>query len=178
MHPIELDCFELKQAVKGAGTDEEALIEILASRSNERIRLINETYRKSKFHLRIKKSILLIFFIVYSKPLDKDVRSDTSGDFRRLLIALMQGERPETTKINAEQVKKDAQSLLNAGSAKFGSDQPRFNVLFCERSDAQLKAIFNKFAELAGKSIGRKKRFYSSKFTFLFRGSSEKRNKW
>ncbi len=106
---------------------------------------------------RIKEFNSIHFLIVYSKSLDKDVRSDTSGDFRRLLIALMQGQRPETTHINAEQVKKDAQSLMNAGSMKFAGDQARFNTLFCERSDVQLKAIFNKFSELAGKSIGRRK---------------------
>jgi hypothetical protein len=52
MNPIELDCFELKQAVKGLGTNEETLIEILASRSNERIRAINESYqtRALKIH--------------------------------------------------------------------------------------------------------------------------------
>jgi hypothetical protein len=49
MDPVELDCFELKQAVKGLGTDEETLIEILASRSNERLKAINETYQKSMF---------------------------------------------------------------------------------------------------------------------------------
>jgi hypothetical protein len=48
MDPVELDCFELKQAVKGLGTDEEALYEILASRSNDRIKAINETYQKSR----------------------------------------------------------------------------------------------------------------------------------
>lgn len=56
MDPVELDCYELKQAVKGLGTDEETLIEILASRSNERLRAISETYPKCKF--------LLYYFII------------------------------------------------------------------------------------------------------------------
>ena len=47
MSPVELDCFELKQAVKGIGPSEETLIEILASRSNERLKAINENYQKS-----------------------------------------------------------------------------------------------------------------------------------
>ena len=47
MDPVELDCFELKQAMKGLGTDEETLIEIIASRSNARLRAINEKYQQS-----------------------------------------------------------------------------------------------------------------------------------
>lgn len=47
MDAVELDCFELKQAVQGLGTDEEAIIEVLASRSNKRLRNINETYKRS-----------------------------------------------------------------------------------------------------------------------------------
>jgi hypothetical protein len=156
MDPVELDCFELKQAVKGLGTDEETLIEILASRSNERIKAINETYQKSMFqYLFISKNILFCF-LVYSKALEKDVKSDTSGDFRRLLVSLMQGRRPETTEINVEQAKQDAQSLLDAGAAKFGTDEAKFNVLFCDRSDSQLRAIFNEYAKITGKSIGKK----------------------
>jgi hypothetical protein len=156
MDPVELDCFELKQAVKGLGTDEETLIEILASRSNERIKAINETYQKSMFqYLFIFKNIFFCF-LVYSKALEKDVKSDTSGDFRRLLVSLMQGRRPETTEINVEQAKQDAQSLLDAGAAKFGTDEAKFNVLFCDRSDPQLRAIFNEYAKITGKSIGKK----------------------
>jgi hypothetical protein len=59
MDPVELDCFELKQAVKGLGTDEETLIEILASRSNQRLKAINETYQKSMF---ICLFVLIYFF--------------------------------------------------------------------------------------------------------------------
>lgn len=49
LDPVEFDCTELKQAVKGAGTDEQALIEILINRNNKRIKSINDTYNRSKF---------------------------------------------------------------------------------------------------------------------------------
>jgi hypothetical protein len=62
MDPVELDCYELKQAVKGLGTDEETLYEILASRSNERIKAINETYKKSKC-LNIYLYLYISFFL-------------------------------------------------------------------------------------------------------------------
>lgn len=92
---------------------------------------------------------------MFSKPLEKDVKSDTSGDFRRLLVALMQGQRPETSKVNVEEAKRDARSLVDAGSEKFVGDEARFNILYCERSDSELRAIFKIFAELTGKTIGR-----------------------
>jgi hypothetical protein len=94
---------------------------------------------------------------VYSKSLEKDVSSDTSGHVRRLLVSLLQGKRPETTEINVEKAKEDAESLLNAGEAKkFGTDEAQFNVLFCDRSDSQLRAIFDQYAKITGKSIGKK----------------------
>lgn len=45
---MEYDCRELRRAIKGAGTDEEALIEILASRSKKRIQDINNLYQQCK----------------------------------------------------------------------------------------------------------------------------------
>lgn len=91
---------------------------------------------------------------MYGKPLEKDVKSDTSGNYRRLLVSLLQGRRPETTEVNPATAKSDAQMLLDAGELKFGTDEARFNVLFCDRSDSQLRAIFNEYAKLTGKSIG------------------------
>ena len=46
--PVEYDCRELNRAIKGVGTDEEALIEILASRSRKRIQDINNLYLQCK----------------------------------------------------------------------------------------------------------------------------------
>ncbi len=45
---MEYDCRELRRAIKGVGTDEEALIEILASRSKKRIQDINKLYEQCK----------------------------------------------------------------------------------------------------------------------------------
>ena len=46
--PVEYDCRELRRAIKGLGTDEEALIEILASRSRKRIQEIVNLYEQRK----------------------------------------------------------------------------------------------------------------------------------
>ncbi|CAF1527992.1 unnamed protein product, partial [Adineta steineri] len=61
--------------------------------------------------------------------------------------------RPETTEVDVEKAKQDAQEIIDAGPAKLGTDEAKFNVLFCNRSDSQLRAIFNEFAKLTGKSI-------------------------
>uniref|UniRef100_A0A7N9AXA8 Annexin n=1 Tax=Mastacembelus armatus TaxID=205130 RepID=A0A7N9AXA8_9TELE len=71
--PAEFDASELHSAIKGAGTDEACLIEILSSRSNAEIREINRIYKQEN-----------------KKSLEDSISGDTSGHFRRLLISLAQ----------------------------------------------------------------------------------------
>uniref|UniRef100_A0A8C7E1D7 Annexin n=1 Tax=Oncorhynchus kisutch TaxID=8019 RepID=A0A8C7E1D7_ONCKI len=64
------DAYELRNAMKGAGTEEAALIDILASRTNAEIRAITAVYIKD-----------------YEKNLEEDIDGDTSGMFQRVLVS-------------------------------------------------------------------------------------------
>ncbi|MCV4939640.1 annexin, partial [Escherichia coli] len=76
--PAQFDADELRAAMKGLGTDEDTLIEILTTRSNQQIREITRVYREE-----------------LKRDLAKDITSDTSGDFRNALLALAKGDRCE-----------------------------------------------------------------------------------
>ncbi|NXT38713.1 ANXA4 protein, partial [Pelecanoides urinatrix] len=90
------DVHELRRAVKGAGTDEGCLIEILASRTNEEIRRINENYQ-----------------LQYGCTLEEDIVSDTSSTFRRVLMSLSTGNRDEGTYVDDALAQQDAQVRSN-----------------------------------------------------------------
>ncbi|XP_043534989.1 annexin A11a isoform X1 [Chiloscyllium plagiosum] len=125
------DATELKDAIKGAGTDEQCLIEILASRSNAEIHAINSAYKTE-----------------FKKTLEQDIKSDTSGHFERLLVSLVQGNRDETQNVDITLVKKDAQDLYNAGEGRMGTDESKFNAILCARNRAHLKAVFEEYRQV------------------------------
>lgn len=54
-------------------------------------------------------------FTVYSKDLSADVSGEmlVTGDFKRILVAQLNGNREEDPEIDEEKVKKDAQDLYD-----------------------------------------------------------------
>jgi len=68
----EADSKTLKEAFKGFGTDEEAVIDVLARRNNEQRRQIAATFKT-----------------MYGKDLIKELKSELKGNFEDLMIALM-----------------------------------------------------------------------------------------
>uniref|UniRef100_A0A3Q4HL81 Annexin n=1 Tax=Neolamprologus brichardi TaxID=32507 RepID=A0A3Q4HL81_NEOBR len=70
------DATLLHNALKGAGTEDEVLIEILASRTGEQIKEITKVYKKE-----------------FGGKLEKDICGDTSGHYQQLLVILLQRER-------------------------------------------------------------------------------------
>uniref|UniRef100_A0A8C9YBL4 Annexin n=1 Tax=Sander lucioperca TaxID=283035 RepID=A0A8C9YBL4_SANLU len=134
--PAHFDASELREAIKGAGTDEACLIEILSSRSNAEIREITRIYKAE-----------------YGKSLEDAISSDTSGHFRRLLISLSQGNRDEREAVDVAMAKQDAQKLYAAGENKVGTDESQFNAILCARSKPHLRAVFQEYQQMSGRDI-------------------------
>uniref|UniRef100_A0A674AU81 Annexin n=1 Tax=Salmo trutta TaxID=8032 RepID=A0A674AU81_SALTR len=134
--PSQLDAYELKEAIKGAGTDEACLIEILSSRSNAEIRELNQVYKTE-----------------YKKSLEDAISGDTSGHFRRLLISLAQGNRDERETVDISVAKQDAQALYAAGENKVGTDESKFNAILCSRSKSHLRAVFHEYQQMCGRDL-------------------------
>ena len=134
--PIEYDADELRKAMKGIGTNEDTLIEIIASRPPG-----------------ILKQIINKFNEKYKRDLEKDVKSETSGTLRKLLIALLQCSRSTNTQPNPEQCKAIAEEMYKAGEAKIGTDESVFNKYFCTLSPIELAQVSREYHKLTGHTI-------------------------
>ncbi|XP_027880890.1 annexin A4 isoform X2 [Xiphophorus couchianus] len=130
------DAYELRNAMKGAGTEEACLIDILASRSNNEIKTINEVYKRE-----------------YGKTLEDAVSGDTSGMFKRVLVSLLTSGRDESDKVDDAQAVQDAKDIYEAGEARWGTDEVKFLTVLCVRNRNHLLKVFQEYQKISGKDI-------------------------
>ncbi|NP_001290776.1 annexin A4 [Esox lucius] len=136
MTPPVYDASELKNAMKGAGTEEAALIDILASRTNAEIRAITGAYLKE-----------------YGKSLEEDIEGDTSGMFKRVLVSLATAGRDESDTVNEAQAVQDAKDIYAAGEARWGTDEVKFLTVLCVRNRNHLLRVFQEYKKISGREI-------------------------
>uniref|UniRef100_A0A673VV12 Annexin n=1 Tax=Salmo trutta TaxID=8032 RepID=A0A673VV12_SALTR len=128
--PAQYDAQQLKLAMKGLGTDEDTLVEILASRTNKEIREIKKVYKGE-----------------YKKELEDDIKSDTGADFRNALLSLCKATRNEDTMVNQELADSDARALYEAGEKRKGTDCSVFIDILTTRSAPQLRQAFERYSK-------------------------------
>ena len=131
--PIDYDCYQLRKAVKGLGTDESALIEILCTRPP----IIIEEIKKRYSEMYPGRSLL------------KDVEDDTSGHFRKVLVALIDAKRPMNDKtLDYAECEKCAKMLYEAGEKRLGTDEKVFTSIFTEKSPKEFTCIAQLYYKL------------------------------
>lgn len=135
--PAEFDAESLYYSMEGLGTDEETLIEILCTRSNERIKEIKKEFDK----------------ISPNCSLEKWIESETSGSFRKLLISLVQCKRSENSIPDESHCEQLAQDLYQAGENKVGTNEDIFNKIFAISSPPEIYSINEHYSRISKNTL-------------------------
>lgn len=134
-NPIDYDAQQLRSAMKGLGTDEELLIEILATRTNPEVRAIAASYKAQ-----------------FQRDLEADLVDETSGKFKKFLVAVVQGSRSDMPADRAKAIEQ-ARALYAAGEGKWGTDESEFHRILMTASPAQLRAVCAEYTTLSSKDF-------------------------
>ncbi|XP_048474711.1 annexin A4 isoform X2 [Rhincodon typus] len=145
------DAAKLRKAMKGLGTDEDAIIEVLARRT-----------------IAQRQQIKTDFKTAFGRDLISDLKSEISGNFEQVVLGLMmtpvmydvhelkkaiKGNRDEGSVVDEERAKQDAQVLYEAGEKQWGTDETAFLSILCVRNPAHLRKVFEDYNIIANKDI-------------------------
>ena len=100
--PVEYDAELLYRAMKGIGTEDDIVIEVISFRSFERLSQIKQKFQE-----------------LYGNDLIKEIESETSGEYRTALKNLLETERSKNQNPDLDNCKKIAEELNNANESVF-----------------------------------------------------------
>uniref|UniRef100_A0A673WX08 Annexin n=1 Tax=Salmo trutta TaxID=8032 RepID=A0A673WX08_SALTR len=145
---VVADIKAIRKSCKGLGTDEEAIIEILANRSSAQRLEIKHAYFEKYDDVNP-----FVYPPVNERDLMADIEDDTSGDVKNLLISLLQANREEGFEVDEGLAEQDATAMFEAGEGRFGTDESTFSYILTHRNYLQLQATFKIYEQLSGTEI-------------------------
>lgn len=123
--PLLQDVYAVRTAVKGLGTNEDLLNDVLCGRSNADLRVIKQIYRHE-----------------HNRSLDEDVADDLSGRTKQLFAMITAANRAEeSAPIDPQAVDRDVHELYTSLLKPADADLLNVCRVFSSRSNAQLRAI-------------------------------------
>jgi annexin A7/11 len=135
--PLESDCYNLMEAMKGMGTKEVILDDILIGRSNADMNAINQKYQE-----------------LFKRPLQQDLRGDLSAGTEQMYDMIIAARRAEDSHpVNPQEIEQ-AVTDLQAGIGSFASKNiPQVCAILTSRNDAQLRALSQAYERRFQKSL-------------------------
>lgn len=135
--PLVADCYNLHDAMKGLGTKEAALDDILINRSNADINAIKQQYR-----------------LIFKKDLEADLRDDLSAGTEQMYMMITAARRAEDSHPVIPQEIEQAVTDLQTG---IGNMVSKNAALVCQtltsKNDAQLRAITQSYQQRFHKDL-------------------------
>lgn len=138
MTPAQFDAYCIREATKRWGTDEDVLVEILATRTREQIDEITRVFKQE-----------------YGDDLEEVLKSEASGDFEKALLALFRNSRDTSPEVDLQMAERDATTLFEAGENTKGTNVDHFIEILTTRSAAQLSRTFQRYACVSDLSLPR-----------------------
>jgi len=130
--PAEYDATLIRKAVKGMGTNEGMLSEVLATRSPSEIVAMQEAYGQ----------------VFKGRSMITDIENDVSGNLEKVYTTLLQNNRTDGSDVAG-----DILALYKAGEKKFGTDEGVFIRLLAGYSRAYVEKLYWAYAEKYGKAL-------------------------
>jgi len=132
--PAEYDAMLIRKAVKGMGTNEGLLSEVLATRSHTEIIAMASAYET----------------LYDGRNMIDDIQNDTSGNFEKVCCEIMKKKK----KVGSD-VDSDIEKLYKAGEKKFGTDEGVFIRILAGHSRTYVEKLYWAYAEKYGKALTR-----------------------
>jgi annexin A7/11 len=129
MAPEDCRASLLNKAMAGIGTDEDQLIRVICGCDIPERRQVKEAYQR-----------------MYGKELVPTVQSETSGDFQRALLCLLEAEEAEFD------IDQDCEAM-KAAMDGWGTDETALVKMICSKTSRQMEMVNEKFQELYGKNL-------------------------
>ena len=134
--PVEYDAYLLYKAMKGIGSDKDVIAEIVSFRDFDRLNKIKVKFKE-----------------MYKKDLISEIKSETSGDFQKIILKLLENPRNQNSSPNLENCKKIAEEIYNAGENKIGTNEGVFIKYFTSLSPEELQLVSKEYHKNYGKNI-------------------------
>ena len=114
MTPEDFDANEMYLAMKGLGTDELILSEIISTRPSRHLLQVKERYP-----------------IMFKQTLEKDIKGDTSKCYQKILVEIIQGKRSDNPYPNSQKMKEIVEQLNGCEKGKIAEDPLVQNFASC-----------------------------------------------